>query len=79
MLESGSSGSVRGASSNGRPYREPRPFAVLPDQPHTGGERQKAAVGATGSLAGASKLEANWSRDWGRERTPDAAEVNTDY
>jgi len=24
MLESGSSGSVRGASSNGRPYREPR-------------------------------------------------------
>ena len=25
MLESGSSGSVRGASSNGRPYREPRP------------------------------------------------------
>jgi hypothetical protein len=25
MLESGSSGSVRGASSNGRPYREPPP------------------------------------------------------
>ena len=24
MLESGSSGSVRGASRNGRPYREPR-------------------------------------------------------
>jgi hypothetical protein len=37
------------------------------------------AENATGSLAGASKLEANWSRDWGRERTPDAAEVNTDY
>ena len=29
MLESGSSGSVRGASSNGRPYREPRPSAVM--------------------------------------------------
>jgi hypothetical protein len=28
MLESGSSGSVRGASSNGRPYREPRSRAV---------------------------------------------------
>jgi hypothetical protein len=28
MLESGSSGSVRGASSNGRPYREPRSGAV---------------------------------------------------
>ena len=25
MLESGSSGSVRGASRNGRPYREPAP------------------------------------------------------
>jgi hypothetical protein len=34
MLESGSSGSVRGASSNGRPYREPRPFAAVPDQPY---------------------------------------------
>jgi hypothetical protein len=41
--------------------------------------RQKAALGATGSFASASKLEANWSRDWGPERTPDAAEVNTDY
>jgi hypothetical protein len=29
MLESGSSGSVRGASRNGRPYREPRGFADL--------------------------------------------------
>ena len=28
MLESGSSGSVRGASSNGRPYREPRSTTV---------------------------------------------------
>jgi hypothetical protein len=28
MLESGSSGSVRGASSNGRPYREPRSTAT---------------------------------------------------
>jgi hypothetical protein len=28
MLESGSSGSVRGASSNGRPYREPRVLCV---------------------------------------------------
>ena len=29
MLESGSSGSVRGASSNGRPYREPRSNALV--------------------------------------------------
>jgi hypothetical protein len=29
MLESGSSGSVRGASSNGRPYREPRPYPLV--------------------------------------------------
>ena len=26
MLELGSSGSVRGVSSNGHPYRDPRPF-----------------------------------------------------
>ena len=40
MLELGSSGSVRGASSNGRPYREPRPIAVN-DRPslHALGER----------------------------------------
>ena len=30
MLESGSSGSVRGASRNGRPYREPAPEAEAP-------------------------------------------------
>ena len=30
MLESGSSGSVRGASSNGRPYRGPAPFCDIP-------------------------------------------------
>jgi hypothetical protein len=30
MLESGSSGSVRGASSNGRPYREPRSIWRVP-------------------------------------------------
>jgi hypothetical protein len=29
MLESGSSGSVRGASSNGRPYREPFAMPAL--------------------------------------------------
>src|SRR6516164_2906096 len=45
MLESGSSGSVRGASSNGRPYREPGPVAVIPDPLGMGGELQKAAVG----------------------------------
>jgi hypothetical protein len=33
MLESGSSGSVRGASSNGRPYREPRPILDLSGKP----------------------------------------------
>jgi hypothetical protein len=32
MLESGSSGSVRGASSNGRPYREPRSRAVIAER-----------------------------------------------
>jgi hypothetical protein len=32
MLESGSSGSVRGASSNGRPYREPRSRPVEPTE-----------------------------------------------
>jgi hypothetical protein len=31
MLESGSSGSVRGVPSNGHPYREPRPFPVIPE------------------------------------------------
>ena len=36
MLESGSSGSVRGASSNGRPYREPGPGADLRDRPYAG-------------------------------------------
>src|SRR5215469_15215074 len=30
MLELGSSGSVRGVSSNGHPYRDPRPSAALP-------------------------------------------------
>lgn len=30
MLESGTYGSVRGASSNGRPYRNPRPELDLP-------------------------------------------------
>ena len=40
MLESGSPGSARGASSNGRPYREPRPFAALLDRPH---ERARSA------------------------------------
>jgi hypothetical protein len=29
MLESGPSGSVRGVSSNGHPYRDPRPIADL--------------------------------------------------
>ena len=28
MLELGSSGSARGVSSNGHPYRDPRPLAV---------------------------------------------------
>ena len=30
MLELGSSGSVRGVSSNGHPYRDPGPEAVVP-------------------------------------------------
>jgi hypothetical protein len=29
MLELGSSGSVRGVSSNGHPYRDPRPVAAM--------------------------------------------------
>jgi len=29
MLESGSSGSVRGVPSNGHPYRDPRPLAAV--------------------------------------------------
>jgi hypothetical protein len=33
MLESGSSGSVRGVLSNEHPYREPRPIAALQDRP----------------------------------------------
>jgi hypothetical protein len=33
MLELGSSGSVRGASSNGRPYREPGPITALVERP----------------------------------------------
>ena len=43
MLESGLSGSVRGVSSNGHPYRDPRPTpAVLgasQDRPSWGGQR----------------------------------------
>jgi hypothetical protein len=31
MLELGSSGSVRGVSSNGHPYRDPRPKGDLND------------------------------------------------
>jgi len=30
MLELGSSGSARGVSSNGHPYRDPPPRAVIP-------------------------------------------------
>jgi hypothetical protein len=30
MLELGMSGSVRGVSSNGHPYRDPGPFADIP-------------------------------------------------
>jgi hypothetical protein len=41
MLESGSSGSVRGASSNGRPYREPAPEAEVPRAPMPDCRRRK--------------------------------------
>ena len=41
MLESGSSGSVRGASSNGRPYREPGPFAPFNIGLMNGQKREK--------------------------------------
>ena len=42
MLESGSSGSVRGASSNGRPYREPRSRAVIDRRMENAAEGRKA-------------------------------------
>jgi hypothetical protein len=52
MLESGSSGSVRGASRNGRPYREPRPEAPFDPSPMNGrfvascGRRSKSSHAA---------------------------------
>ena len=42
MLELGSSGSVRGVSSNGHPYRDPRSTAVHP---------YRAEIGRSGWLA----------------------------
>jgi hypothetical protein len=33
MLELGSSGSVRGVSSNGHPYRDPRAVMAMDDEP----------------------------------------------
>jgi hypothetical protein len=50
MLESGSSGSVRGASSNGRPYREPRPFAALQGRPYerAGSARKRSSTEGVG-------------------------------
>jgi len=39
MLELGSSGSVRGVSSNGHPYRDPGPKAVILGQKYRSGEQ----------------------------------------
>jgi hypothetical protein len=43
MLELGSSGSVRGVSSNGHPYRDPRPFPAIA-RPHTTGQPKRQAM-----------------------------------
>ena len=45
MLESGSSGSVRGVLSNEHPYREPRPLAAVPGRSRYGRNAPKAEVG----------------------------------
>jgi hypothetical protein len=67
MLESGSSGSVRGASSNGRPYREPRPFAGLRGRPYerTVSARKRSSAQGVGC---ASSYRSNWLRNCTGER-----------
>jgi hypothetical protein len=49
MLESGSSGSVRGVPSNGYPYRNPRPISGHPRQPQelAGSGGKRTSIGMT--------------------------------
>ena len=60
MLELGSSGSVRGVSSNGHPYRDPRPTADLrPDPEDRSEEAGKRSFDWAAQL---SLIEANPAR-----------------
>jgi hypothetical protein len=56
MLELGSSGSVRGVSSNGHPYRDPGPYPVGPAFSHSGLQssrhEQQLRQSIDGTLAG---------------------------
>jgi hypothetical protein len=52
MLESGSSGSVRGVPSNGHPYRDPRPIAALTPTKMLTGLHPALHVGARRSYHG---------------------------
>ena len=59
MLESGSSGSVRGVSSNGRPYREPRRIAEVDQTSASGGTTVVAPAqerAKSGHFAGAGQV-----------------------
>jgi hypothetical protein len=64
MLESGSSGSVRGASSNGRPYREPRPFVAFKIGTANGREPRGSGLRLEASVASSADLVRSGLATW---------------